>query len=134
MIYLFCSYFMTGVIWLIQLIHYPSFQFVDAAHFNQFHRRHSSVMGFLVGPIMIVELLTALWMASRFEIQWVIQALLVIMLWGFTFLISVPIHQALEKSKNEVLILKLVRTNWLRTFVWTFKAGLLFYLVKIGCH
>lgn len=133
-LYIFCSFYMTGVIWLIQLIHYPSFKDIGADEFVAFHRRHSKAMSILVGPIMIAELVTSLILASQFktffEIFWLIQVAMTAALWFLTFLVSVPIHKRLEQSKQDPLLRQLVKTNWPRTVLWTAKAALLFTLSR----
>ena len=37
--------FLTGLIWTIQLVHYPSFGLVGKAEFVQFHQAHTTRMG-----------------------------------------------------------------------------------------
>jgi hypothetical protein len=130
-IYIFCSFYMTGVIWIIQLIHYPAFLEITDSNFIAFHQRHSTVMLILVGPIMVVELLTVLVLAREFEIFWLVQAAMTILLWGLTFFVSVPIHNKLAQGQKKELLEKLTSTNWPRTLIWTAKAGLLLYNLKM---
>lgn len=127
-IYVFCSFYMTGVIWLIQLLNYPSLRYIHPAQFNEFHRRHTSAMSILVGPVMLAEMGCVLVLAKSLVFHWVIQAGLLAVLWLSTFLISVPIHNKLAKSHQNFLIKRLIKTNWIRTILWTTKAGLLFYM------
>jgi hypothetical protein len=125
---LICSAYMFGVIWLIQLIHYPAFFSIEPAKFVDFHRRHSAVMGFLVAPAMILELLAALWLVSLNMNGWsVINLVLVLALWGLTFFVSVPLHNKLAKGFKLDVIHKLVSTNWPRTSIWTAKLIIVAY-------
>jgi hypothetical protein len=50
---------MTGIIWFVQLVQYPSFAQVDAASFPAFHERHSAAISIIVAPLMILEALSA---------------------------------------------------------------------------
>lgn len=121
--------YMCGVIWLIQLIHYPSFIHINAGSFQQFHAQHSAVMGLIVGPIMVVELLTAFWLLN-YETNFlnITNATLVIALWLLTFLVSVPLHNKLTQGQDLTVIQSLIQTNWPRTILWTARAGLSGYL------
>jgi hypothetical protein len=121
---------MCGVIWIIQLIHYPSFAYISQNQFEQFHTQHTTAMGLLVGPIMIVELIAGLWlMLTETNKYTVIHLLLVLTLWLLTFLVSVPLHNKLATGYNLSAIENLIKTNWPRTLLWTAKAGLTTFLV-----
>ena len=50
--------------------------------------------------------------------------LIVLAIWGSTFLLQVPVHRALASGKDEKKIDRLVRSNWLRTMLWCAKAVL----------
>ena len=46
-----------------------------------------------------------------------------------TFFVSVPIHSELMLSRSSEQIIRLVKTNWLRTIVWSIRSCfLIFYL------
>lgn len=126
-VYLISSIYMIGVIWLIQLIHYPSFLYIDQSQFILFHQKHTIMMTILVGPVMLFELCTSVYLSQSLQSVWLIQAGLVTLLFGLTFLVSVPIHNELAKKHNRKLIRKLILTNWPRTILWTLKF-LIFYI------
>jgi hypothetical protein len=117
-----CAVYMTGVIWLIQLIHYPCFAWIETERFAQFHRRHTTAMGAIVGPVMVLEMVSAVglvWLSAENQWFWRANLVGVLALWGATFLLSVPLHNELERGKNLVAIRKLVSTNWTRTALWS---------------
>ena len=122
--------FMTGLIWTIQLIHYPTFSYVAEDHFKKFHVFHTRKITYIVLPIMFLELVTAVALAAQFselKLIWVnIFTLLVI--WAMTFFISVPLHNSLSESMNTNVINKLVLTNWPRTLLWSIRLVLLSYV------
>ncbi len=121
-----CSVFMTGLIWYVQTVHYPSFRFIEETRFQEFHNLHSSKTGFIVMPVMICELVTS-GILSWFN-GWVslhtMGFYLVLAIWLSTFLLSVPAHAKLNNSKNAEVIDRLVSTNWIRTILWSLKSGL----------
>lgn len=125
------SLFLAGLIWIIQLVHYPSFHFVNEAVFKDFHQFHNRRISLIVIPVMITELLTSgiLWLNDgAFSLNG-IGFYLVCLIWLSTFLLSVPNHARLSKGKDETVIKSLVNTNWVRTVFWTAKAGLSSYIV-----
>lgn len=51
---------MVGVIWVMQLVHYPSFKYVKESDYIIFQKYHMSNISYIVFPIMFTELITAL--------------------------------------------------------------------------
>ena len=49
---------MVGVIWVIQLVHYPSFHFIDKDIYDSFQKFHMNKISIIVIPVMILELAT----------------------------------------------------------------------------
>jgi hypothetical protein len=120
-----CSVYMVGVIWIIQLSTYPNFAFLDPSQFQAVHHRHTALMGALVGPVMVIELLVSLWLFSAERNTFTVSNLVIVLiLWVLTFTLSVPLHNKLGAGFDLVLIQRLVLTNWPRTIFWTIKAGL----------
>lgn len=128
--YVVCSFYMFGIIWIIQCLQYPGFAAVDPGQFVELHRRHSNAMAVLVGPVMVLELVSVLVLARSFEAFWLAQAAMTIALWGLTFWVSVPIHNELATGFQPELIGELARTNWPRTLFWTVKAVMLVTMKK----
>jgi hypothetical protein len=121
-----CAAYMCGVIWIIQLIQYPSFAYIEHAQFAEAHQRHSSLMGVLVGPVMILELLAGLWLLSeKMDFFSSTNFTMIALLWFFTFYVSVPLHNQLSAGFRIDVIQKLIATNWPRTILWTAKLGLI---------
>ncbi len=110
--------FMSGVIAVIQLIHYPCFSQIDSNQFSNFHLRHTKALGLIAGPIMVLELISAIWLVRNGSILFIINLLAVMALWILTFSISIPSHNKLAKGFNEQAWKRLLRTNWPRTILW----------------
>ena len=124
-----CCFYLTGVVWVIQLTHYPAFSFISEKDFAKFHTRHTAVMGGIVGPVMIVEILTAFILCHSYSSIWLFNLGGVVIIWLSTFLWSVPSHARLSRGQDLVEIKKLVRSNWLRTVIWTVRSVLFLVLL-----
>lgn len=120
---------MTGIIWFVQLVQYPSFAEVDPRSFHAFHARHSATISVIVGPLMILEAISAvalLWNPLRDQTSWQIWlgVGLVAVIWASTFLLQVPAHTKLGSGFDEDTWRFLVHSNWIRTIAWSARAGL----------
>jgi len=127
---LIISWILVGLIWVIQVVHYPTFEFIDASNFLAFHQYHTSAITFIVMPLMLAELGIGIYLTKQHPTIYLGPLILVGLIWLSTFIIQVPIHNALGEGKDSFLIQKLVNTNWIRTILWTIKAiwvGYLFY-------
>lgn len=129
-VHFFCSLWMTSLIWVIQILHYPSFLFIDKNKniaFSQFHQQRIS---FLVIPFMILELASLVYLIIKFplKIEFYILGLLLGLIWISTFLLQVPCHHELSQGNIKV-INKLIKTNWIRTIAWSIKTSLMIILV-----
>lgn len=128
----FATFFMCGLIWLIQLVHYPSFRFVSEAQYAEFQRFHMQRISWIVAPVMLLELVTAgvLWINNR-NAPWSINLLLLCLIWFSTVVIQTPVHSKLEKGFDEKLLQRLVRENWGRTLLWSARSVLLLSLLQL---
>ena len=113
---------MTGIIWIIQMVHYPTFRFIKGQNFTSFSTFHVKSISTIVLPLMLIELMTAtlLIVVSPNDFFYINLTLLVIT-WGVTFLVSMPIHKALLIRYDSLAIENLIKTNWLRTILWTIR-------------
>ena len=117
---------MAGLIWLIQLVHYPLFEKVGSGHFREYAQDHQRLITLIVLPIMFTELGTSLYLVvSRpvgiSRLSAVIGVVLVIVIWLSTFLIQVPQHEQLLDGFDADVCRQLVQGNWIRTISWTLR-------------
>tara|TARA_Y100001980_G_C14348498_1_gene160297 strand:+ start:257 stop:643 length:387 start_codon:yes stop_codon:yes gene_type:complete len=121
---------MVGVIWVIQLVHYPSFHFIDKDIYDSFQKFHMNKISIIVIPVMILELVTGflLLIGNSKNILIIISFGILILIWGITGLFFSDAHGKLILGYNELIVNKLVSMNWIRTVLWTFKMILLLYL------
>lgn len=118
------TWFMTGLIWFVQIVHYPLFAGVGSDRFIDYIKTHCNLTGMVVILPMVVQLLLAGYLAisSRAEnstLLWINFGLVVI-IWALTGLASVPCFNAMcAEGFSQSVHGKLVLTNWLRTILWT---------------
>ncbi len=127
------TWFMVGLIWLVQWVHYPLFAEVGEEPFPRYSELHQFRITFIVGPVMAAELITALVLAwfpptadTAFGLR-VALALLVVV-WLSTALLQVPQHGRLAGGFDLAKIQSLVTWNWIRTVAWTLR-GLILLVV-----
>ncbi len=113
---------MVGVIWLIQLLVYPSFRDIESGRFREAMLRHQTLTGRVVILPMLLELSTSLLLLiSDLGSLFAWLGVICVGVWGFsTVLVQVPIHTRLaESGPDAALIDRLVKWNWPRTIAWT---------------
>ena len=120
---------MCGLIWFVQIVHYPLMAQVDSAEFTAYERLHQARTSLVVAGPMLAELAAAVglfWyrpsdvpMAAL-----IIGAVLVAVIWASTIVWQMPAHRALEQGFDAAAHRRLVRTNWVRTVAWTLRGAL----------
>jgi hypothetical protein len=124
---------LTGVIWIVQIVHYPLFQFVGDARYREFHGAHMNWITYVVAPLMIIEAATAAVIIfypplnSDWRVLW-FGLILVAVIWASTFFLQVPLHEKLANGFDAETHLALVNTNWIRTIAWTIRAASVLWL------
>ncbi len=133
---LVATVFMTGVIWYVQLVHYPLMSGWPHDDFPQWEAAHREQTGLVVVPAMLAEGLAAvlilahrpagvpMWLAAGGAIG-------LLAIWGSTFAIQVPLHDQLATGWDAAAHARLLETNWLRTVLWSLRV--LVALGMLGC-
>ena len=121
---------MTGIIWLVQIVHYPLLATIGPGEFCDYTRRHQVLITWIVGPPMLVEVAAAgalLILAPLLLLSPLYTSALVMLfvIWISTAVLQVPLHGKLCQARDEHSIRRLVLTNWIRTIAWTARAVLL---------
>ncbi|MBN8598294.1 MAG: hypothetical protein J0L78_11535 [Planctomycetes bacterium] len=125
--------YLVGVIWLVQLVHYPMMAELDPSCAGESCRRHASRITPVVGVPMLIEAVCALLLilpgicAARGSLLAWFGFLTVGLLWLITFFVQVPQHARLARQAGVVdreAVSHLVKWNWLRTALWTLRLGL----------
>ncbi len=125
---------MTGIIWFIQIVHYPLLSLVDPATFPAYEAAHVRLAVWTVMPFMATELGTGgllLWCRpsgiSKAQ-AWSGLALLGL-IWGSTVWLQVPQHHLLRAGFNAAAHQLLVTSNWIRTVAWSVRSLLALRMV-----
>jgi hypothetical protein len=130
MIHLVSTSFMVGVIWIVQLVHYPTFLFIDEQKSNDFQKFHMSRISYIVMPAMTTELFSGIYIFiySNMAIDsnlFLLALTILIINWIITALVFVKMHNKLLINYKIEIISLLVKWNWLRTLLWSVRLILL---------
>lgn len=115
---------MVGVIWTVQLVHYPMLAAMSELVPSTAATDHQRRISWVVGPLMAAEGATALvllvdrpasmgWLSA-----WLAAALLGVALLS-TIVVQVPLHSRLAAGHDDATARRLITSNWLRTIAWT---------------
>ena len=109
------------LIWMTQLIIYPSFLFYPAKEILAWHERYTKAIAIIVLPLMLGQLsITIFQVFITQNIYTFSSIVLVIFLWGITLLKFAPIHKQISLGKSSHKLLNnLTQSNWVRTVSWT---------------
>lgn len=122
---IFCSFALFGLIWCVQLVHYPFFLRADKTNFSDHIVFHKYRISIIVIPLMTIELATSgiLTFQSQQFFGWnLFGFVVVILIWLVTFFVQVPLHDHLSDGYDEAAVQKLIKTNWIRTILWSVKS------------
>lgn len=130
------TWMMVGLIWFVQIVHYPLFAQVGTNLFAEYETAHSRLTTWVVGPPMLVEAATAfvLLLAKPERIPAILVWLgvaLVLVIWLSTALLQVPQHEILTRGFATDAHRFLVISNWIRTVAWTARGMLV--LAMLAC-
>lgn len=128
--------FMAGVIWYVQLVHYPLFRHVDRARFPVFQRAHEMRTTWIVAPAMTLELVSAVAVTvlgwSQLRRSLLLAGLgLIALIWFSTAFLQVPRHRVLESGFDDSAHRFLVVSNWVRTTAWSARAVIALLLLEL---
>ena len=122
--HLAATLFMCGLIWTIQVVHYPLFDRVAPERFAEFARSHA---GRIAAVLMVpwgIEILTTVLLVLAPPpgvagwLPW-LGLILTAGIIAITGLASAPLHSRLGDGFNADVHRALVGTNWLRTALWS---------------
>lgn len=119
---------MVGVIWFVQLVHYPLLALIGADRAPAIAVEHQRRTAWVVGLPMATEGITTLVLLyARPDgvdawLPWLGAVLLAIVLASTVFL-SVPLHERMATAPDASVGRRLVVTNWPRTIGWSARAA-----------
>ena len=119
---------------MVQIVHYPLFDDVGEQNYASYQQRHQTNITFIVGPMMLIELVTAV-MLAFYPIDGIDKSMvyagigLVALIWLSTAFIQVPCHEKLVKGFDLAAYQWLVNSNWIRTIAWTARGALVTWML-----
>ena len=116
---IYSNIYLIAISVMVQLIIYPSFKNYDNSNFRSFHNSYTKKMFFIVGPIMILELLSTLYLVVKNT--FLFPSTIVAFIWLTTFFLIVPVHNSLNSAFSIRTHKKLLRLNIVRTSFWVLK-------------
>ena len=134
-VYVASTWSMFGIIWFAQIVHYPLFRKVGKDSFTEYQNANLFRTVFVVIPLQMTELFTALLLVWKvplgiLPIQVWTNLILIGMTWVSTLTLQVPSHRKLAlrfESKTQDL---LVKSNWIRTVLWSIRGGIVFWMLN----
>ena len=122
------------LIWLVQLIIYPSFLFYERNNLKRWHYNYTKKITYIVLPLMMGQFIIAIiHLFNDFSILTLGSFLIIVSLWIITISVFIPLHNKVSTDHvNQSIINKLIRLNWIRTLLWSglFVLNLLHYIIN----
>jgi hypothetical protein len=124
LINLLSTWTMVGVIWFVQVVHYPLLSVVPVQSAASVAVEHQRRTGWVVGAPMALEGVTTLALlvmvpeGVAWFVPWLAGIPLAVAL-GATIFLSVPRHERMAREPDVQVGKELVSTNWVRTIAWT---------------
>jgi hypothetical protein len=130
---------MVGLIWFVQVVHYPLFAHVGVDGFDRYALEHQRLTSFVVGPLMLVEGVTAVVLAlvppaGLGRALPVTGLALLAVIHASTVGLQVPIHRRLGAGYDDHAARMLVRTNWVRTIGWSARGLLAVVMLVVAAQ
>ena len=128
------SWAMVGLIWMVQLVHYPMLAMYSAAAPATAAADHQRRISWVVGPLMVAEGFSALILLAERPATmpawsaWAAAALLGVALTS-TVMVQVPLHARLAERHDVRDAAQLISSNWVRTAAWTMRGLLLAWVL-----
>jgi hypothetical protein len=130
----FSTLCMVGLIWFVQIVHYPLMSLVGGAESAAYAAANQRLTTWVVGPLMLAEAASNMALAllpipaGAALAFWVGTGLLFVN-WLSTAVFSVPQHGVLARGFSRPHHRRLVATNWIRTMAWTIRGVLVLFVV-----
>ncbi|NJL92340.1 MAG: hypothetical protein HC915_00785 [Anaerolineae bacterium] len=133
LVHVAATFFMVGIIWFVQIVHYPLFNKVGQAEFASYQLAHMQRTSTVVLLPMFLEAVTGgllLLQRPAAVFWWQVMGGLVLLaaIWLSTLFLQVPRHDVLTRGQDPQAIVGLLATNWVRTALWTARGTLVLWM------
>ena len=129
---------MCGLIWFVQMVHYPLFAHADTTHSPDYPDENQRRTAPVVIPPMLIEAATAAIIAVNpppaiGQLAALAGLVMVAALWLSTLLFQMPLHGKLKHDGHSpATVAALVQSNWLRTILWSARAVLAVWMLHVA--
>ena len=133
-VHVLATFLITGMMWFIQLIHYPLLSLVGKDPFHVYESAHTRLAIFTVVSLMLLEALTGvlllIWHPQAVSMPQILVGLgLLAIIWLSTMFLQVPQHHILAKGFDAKAHNFLVQSNWIRTSAYSLRTALLLWII-----
>lgn len=128
------TFFMVGLIWHMQIVHFPLFLIINEKQFHHYYVAHAYSSRWVIFIPMFIELLTGIglfiWRPEPLK-TWSLGVLtgLLVFLWLYTLLVMIPMQKNLKNEYSIDMIYNVTWANWARTVAWSARGIILGWLV-----
>jgi len=137
-LHLAVTWYLVGLIWVIQRVQYPAMEYVDPEpdRARVAEKQHCDRIFWVVGPMMLLEGSLAGWLLLvSFETgAWQLPSLgmfLLVVTWASTAMVQMPLHDRILKGPDTHAQRRLVSTNWIRTVAWSLRGAIALAMVVL---
>ncbi len=133
------TWFMTGVIWFVQIVHYPLFKWIGSDAFSAYERDNIVRTAAVVVPVMLLEAFCAVMLLRRRSDSVdrgsaAVGAGLLAMIWASSLFLQFPMHTILTNGFDPAITVQLTSTNWIRTLLWSARSLLAARMISGRAH
>ena len=134
LIQLLIDFGLVVLIWMVQLIIYPSFLRYESHSLEKWHLTYTGRITVIVAPLMMVQIALAgylLILGGSYDLLETTAIAFIILNWLLTFFVFIPFHQKIDvQPADRNVQRRLVQSNWIRVvlFCLTFVCHVFYYL------
>lgn len=118
LIQLLIDFGLVTLIWMVQIIIYPSFLYYGNRDLSRWHPVYTGKITVIVAPLMIAQLVLAAYVLvvnSAYTVTEITTLTLICINWLLTMLVFIPLHQKIDQNAgNQQTQQRLVNFNWIR--------------------
>ena len=132
LVQIFCTFALTGIIWFVQIVHYPLMRKVGKGRFARYAQMHLVLTAFVVAPLMLLEAAAVLF-GLLHPTPWItndaarLGAVLLLIIWIATFALHLPSYRKLGQEFEARAYRRMLFGNWIRCYAWSFRSIILIF-------
>jgi len=124
LIQLLIDFGLVVLIWMVQLIIYPSFLRYESHSLEKWHLTYTGRITVIVAPLMMAQIALAGFLVitrTSYNSLEILALGLIILNWLLTFFVFIPLHQKIDvQPADRNVQRRLVQSNWIRVVLFMF--------------